>query len=383
MRPLPRLVLLGLAPLVLLMSGCHLVVPEVTTQTVTHNPFPQLSRVAVTPFFNQSDEPTVDGRQVASAYYAAVQATPGFEVIPVGVVERAMRELGLTSLDDPTKVRALGQMLEVDVVVVGAVTDFTPYYPPRCGMRVSWYATNPGYQEIPAGYGLPWGTPMEEYIPSDVVFDAEMALARAQLATQAPTLASPAGMNASPRTPSTQLLEPRPFPIERGEMVEPDPFDPSRENAAESLPAPGATSKADADSASGAVDQASHESPVSERMIGTDGPADPSGMFPADWPTAAGFTPPGPLPARPVATPHEGPVMTHTRLYDGANSEFTAALADYVGFRDDARLGDWQGYLERTDDFLRFCCHRHLSEMLIARGGGGETRVVSRWAKGR
>ena len=62
----------------------------------------------------------MSGRQVASAYFAAVQATPGFEVIPAGVVDRAMRELGLTSLDDPTKVRALGQMLEVDVVVVGA-----------------------------------------------------------------------------------------------------------------------------------------------------------------------------------------------------------------------------------------------------------------------
>ena len=45
-------------------------------------------------------------------------------------------------------------------------------------MRVEWYAANPGFHEIPAGYGLPWGTPDEEYIPAPLVFEAEMALAR-------------------------------------------------------------------------------------------------------------------------------------------------------------------------------------------------------------
>ena len=43
----------------------------------------------------------------------------------------------------------------VDAVVIGTVTDFTPYYPPRCGLRVEWYAANSGFHEIPPGYGLP------------------------------------------------------------------------------------------------------------------------------------------------------------------------------------------------------------------------------------
>jgi len=34
------------------------------------------------------------------------------------------------------------------------VTDYTPYYPPRCGLRVEWYAANSGFHEIPPGYGL-------------------------------------------------------------------------------------------------------------------------------------------------------------------------------------------------------------------------------------
>ena len=85
--------------------------------------------------------------------------------------------------------RRLAEVLEVDAVVVGAVTDYTPYYPPRCGLRVEWYARNPGFHEIPAGYGLPWGTPDEEFIPAPLVFEAELALAKAQLATQTPDCA--------------------------------------------------------------------------------------------------------------------------------------------------------------------------------------------------
>ena len=155
-----------------------------------HNPFPQLSKVAIVPFFNQSDEPTVDGREFALAYFAELQAVPGFEVVPLGVVEEAIQDEQI-DLSNPAGVRRLADVLEVDAVVVGAVTDYSPYYPPRCGMRVEWYARNPGFHEIPAGYGLPWGTPDEEFIPAPLVFEAELALAKAQLATQSPNCAAP------------------------------------------------------------------------------------------------------------------------------------------------------------------------------------------------
>ena len=44
-----------------------------------------------------------------------------------------------------------------------------------------------------------------------------------------------------------------------------------------------------------------------------------------------------------------------------------------------ARFGGWQSYLQRSDDFARFCCHLHITEMLAARGGVGKPRVVYRW----
>jgi hypothetical protein len=77
--------------------------------------------------------------------------------------------------------------------------------------------------------------------------------------------------------------------------------------------------------------------------------------------------------------PSNEPVMSHTQTFNGHDSAFTDALEDYYLFRDDARFGGWEGYLERSDDFVRFCCYLHIREMLTSRGGAGETRVVWRW----
>ena len=178
------------AGVLILVAGCGLV-PEIAHQPTYHNPFPQLTKVAVAPFFNLSAEPTVDGRQFAGAYMNELQAIPGFEVAPFPVVEEKIRELGL-SLANPVEVRKLAQALEVDAVVIGAVTDFSPYYPPRCSLQVEWYTANACFHPIPVGYGLPWGTPEEEYIPDTLVLETELGLAREQLKTQTPELAADA-----------------------------------------------------------------------------------------------------------------------------------------------------------------------------------------------
>jgi hypothetical protein len=100
--------------------------------------------------------------------------------------------------------------------------------------------------------------------------------------------------------------------------------------------------------------------------------------LPPDWPDPRGFIPPPPKAERPPLLPTDAPVLRHTRTYNGNDMEFTTALSSYYAFRDDARFGGWQSYLNRSDDFIRFCCHMHISEMLSARGGAGESRLVLR-----
>ena len=417
-------------------AGCHLIVPDVSYQPLLHNPFPQLSKVAVAPFFNQSDEPTVNGRQFAMAYFAELQGTRGFEVVPVGVVEEAIIQHAV-DLSSPGEARRLAQILGVDALVVGSVTDYSPYYPPRCGMRVEWYAANPGFHAIPAGYGLPWGTPEEEYIPEELVFEAEMELARAQMATQSPDcLAGCSPLAPPPLAPPHQAspiptdmrgVDPFALPEQDDPPLEAPPQDAQPEQnqppeelptgedrssvpATETLPPPVDASAGEGAAGGGAArdgsasrggagggnvrlqkfdapldSDASAVSPdsLTTGPVGAIGGMGASGMLPADWPDARGFRPPGPCATRPACVPTLGPVMTHTQIYRGNDPDFTAALASYVGFRDDARFGGWQSYLERSDDFIRFCAHLHLAELLTARGGGGETRVARRWSASR
>jgi hypothetical protein len=374
-------------------SGCHLW--EVCHQPVVHNPFPQLSRVAVAPFFNQSDEPTVDGREFALAYFAELQATPGFEVVPLGVVEEAILAHQV-DLSDAGEARRLANILGVDVVVIGAVTDFNPYYPPRCGMRIEWYAANPGFHEIPPGYGLPWGTPEEEFIPQPLVFEAEMALAKAEMASRTPNCPKPP-LDPPQRTMSSEE-EPRLFnPVPSSEP--PQEGTPPQDNADEGTadeaeePADDAADSASDSEISGAIHTLYEEQIAAEELppggaSEASAPPLPPQTADSDDTTVAtgphgaplhdegatGSTPP------PLCIPYNGPVMTHTRIYSGNDGDFTEALANYYYFRNDARFGGWQNYLQRSDDFIRFCCHMHISEMLSARGGADQTRVVWRWS---
>lgn len=290
-------------------SGCSLV-PTRLQQPTVHNPFPQLSKVAIAPFFNLTQEPTLDGRQVALAYFNELQSVPGFEVVPVGVVERVMLEHHL-GLNGPEDARRLAKFLDVDAVVIGAITDYSPYYPPRLGLQVEWYAANPGFHSIPPGYGLPWGTGEEQEIPGPLIFEAEFALAREQLKTQTPQC---------------------PEPAKSGKPTD----------------SPEASKKAS-------------DEPTPE------------------WPDPHGFVPKPPAKTPPPCWPTSQPVLKHTRTYNGHDGEFTAALESYYAFRDDARFDGSYGYLQRSDEFVRFCCHMHIWEMLTARGGAGETRVVWRW----
>ena len=327
----------------LVLAGCS-ALPDITHQPQYHNPFPQLSRVAVLPFYNQSAEPTVDGDAIALAYYNELQAIRGFEIVPVGVTKQLLVHNGLQPTS-PEEFQELARRMDVDAVVVGSVTEFSAYYPPRMGLSVRWYAANPSFHPIPPGYGLPWGTAAEEFIPEDLVFEAEFALAKEQLKTQTPdaglqravsddaTVVMPAG---APALNAAQLIEPSEEIIEPGTSI---------------LAGPTALSPA----------------------------SDSESSLPADWPDPRGFIPSPPLPLRPSACPQRDPIITHTRLYHGQDADFTRRLASYYYFRDDARFGGWQGYLERSEDFVRFCCHLHITEMLTARGGAGETRVVWRW----
>ena len=378
-------------------GGCSLV-PEARTRDVLHNPFPQLKRVAVLLFFNQSEHPNLDGEAVARAYYGALQAIPGFEVLPVGVT--AMQWQAYASQFGEPRTGAdfqrLAQMMDVEAIVVGSVTDFDSYYPPRMAMTVHWYAASEGFHPIPAGYGLPWGTEGEEKIPARIVREAEFELARSQLKTQLPQeptapINRPARVRSDAGDPSASSDPWQDEALVKGDYQN----NPLRQIQYEEAVAPhqiltpaigpNGESIQRIPSDLDAVAIESGWVPLEETFDAYHFAEDciEETPLPPDWPEPTDLIPDPPSPVPPVLIRQHEPVLTHTRLYRGDDPYFTQRLSDYVETGDDARGMSWQGYIKRSEDFIRFCCHLHITEMLEARGGRDPSDLILRWPVSR
>jgi len=329
--------LVALAGLICSFAGCAFI-PDVRRKPQLINPFPQITTVAILPFFNQSQEPTLSGQRVAEAYMHELQSVRGFQVLPIGVVQGKVMEFNrpLTTGQD---FQALAQFMGVDAVMVGSITDYQAYYPPRMTMKVSWYAANPGFHPVLPGYGLPWGTKREKDIPRWVHLEAQRSLATEQLKTQTP-VAQAKIEDSNPIMPEDRRAAGLPFQ-----------HDPSGQLQAPLL---------------SAID-----SEVIPELRVDD--------LPADWPDPNGFIPDPPRSERPELIAQHEPIISHISSFNGSDEDFTEQLANYFYFRDDARFGGWQAYLQRSEDFIRFCCYLHLNETLISRGGQDKSRLILRW----
>ena len=387
----------GLLPLIAVvlfacLSGCNFI-PDIKHKPQYHNPFPQISKVAILPFRNQSQDATLSGARVSLAYYNELQSIRGFEVIPYGVVENQLAYFETQVLRHPilapVDFQQFAKHLGVDAVLQGAVTDYDAYYPPRIAIKVNWYAANPGFHPIPVGYGLPWGTKKEKKIPDWIRLESERELAAEQMKTQTPLEADPAASNPASMNPeATNRLKGKDGKIvaARTELPIHSVTNLDQEHSfhvvrATALQAPETMPGSVLDIAVRESISESQEGVVASESEQTQD-MENSGM-PANWPDPQGFIPKQPTPQPPEMKAQYEPIISHMRSYNGNDEDFTHALGEYFYFRDDARFGGWQAYLQRSEDFIRFCCHQHIVETLESRGGSLESRMILRWPVGR
>ena len=317
------------------------------------NPVNGLTTVAVAPFFNLSEERSVDGRRFAQAYFTELQKTPGFQVVPVGIVEQAIHDhkLEMNSRDDALK---LVEILHVDAIVVGAITDYSPYYPPRIGMQVSWYSPRewtfapgvPVYEE-----GRQWATPKRKWSLWKDKHESEVCQPVMRLQSpeeDEPSFWNPWGSwgryfrwNNSSRKESAprRLIEATPV-TDSANMADAPPDVVEEELPA--LPPP---------------------PPLTPTIVS---PAPPAVTSTPAFQSQLG---------NPTFDPRL-PLMAYTRMFDGADPQLTAKLRDYVELSGDLRSGGWQGYLSRSEDFIRFTSHVMVVEMLQLHGGEAKRRMV-------
>ncbi|MBA3315693.1 MAG: hypothetical protein M3552_12615 [Planctomycetota bacterium] len=360
------------------LPGCVIV------QTGVTNPIPGMTTVAVAPFVNLSAERVVDGRRFALAYHAELQKIPGYQVIPVGVTEQAMVDLEI-DLDSPDDALKLAKALGADAIVIGAVTDYTPYYPPRVGLQVSWYAPEP----CRFSPGIPTNPRLNESVKawrfaatsSDTGDVADDFIVRAQspdesrtstqiLACEATSEIANGPMLLGPNAPQPPTAGVRTVAAESPQP----PADPVPPLPAAELSLPAATMPpAAAQQPAQPLFPPASCPPVSGEHGAVVGP--PQWGMEAYGPVAAAANAHGYDPRQPV--------MSYTRLFDGSDADLTALLRDFVILSGDLRSGGWEAYLHRTEDFIRFTSHRMIVEMLTLHGGESRRRYVWLFRKDR
>ncbi|TWU14234.1 hypothetical protein CA54_30770 [Symmachiella macrocystis] len=423
----------------LLFSGCIVLQPR------AENPFPNMNTIAVVPFFNQSAMPGEIndlGRTFGLAYASELQKIHGYDVLPLGTVETAILENRLQFRNE-NDVLELARLLEVDAVVIGTITAFDPWYPPKIGLKVNWYSTKnwtmfPDGEpcgpceddeldengDCPCHYNFPKlrtkdnNSIIRGQNAASVLADSNQALPLFGYETNSPATTSLGTSRAN------RPLTASPTPAQTGQ------YPPV---ARRRFPAPNLKLLSAAPPVSSSPIQLLH--PVAQIPLGEDpaqyGPIvrqTPQVVALANQaPLAAtpvlqakgdfAVTPPPPLPSpmpekqqlprltapppsteeiilEPVPMPpellptpgmfveveqdHTKPVMSYTRMFDGKDEAVVALLRDYVEITGDKRSGGWEGYMQRTDDYITFCCHIMIIDTLTLHGGGLATKV---WLK--
>ncbi len=84
---------------------------------------------AVVPLQNESGTTEAAKSNISDKVVAACEEIQGVRCVPLNRTLEAMRALKLTSVRSAAEVRALGQAMGVDGIVVGAITAYDPYTP--------------------------------------------------------------------------------------------------------------------------------------------------------------------------------------------------------------------------------------------------------------
>ncbi|WP_298860281.1 hypothetical protein [uncultured Gimesia sp.] len=380
--------------------------------TSVTNPNPRLKTVALVPFFNLSQEPDVDGRRFALAYYAELQKVPGFQVLPLGVSEVAMVEHQL-QMNNPDDVLKLAKILNVDAVVIGAITDYSPYYPPRIGMQVSWYS--PHAQEFTPGVPLM----VEERHNKKNALNALFKMDRL-VAKETKWEEKQKNRDVKQASHIKRKTTKREKNMKRDKWEEdcPDGCEPK---SPELAPAPAAkiiirgqssetlNSRSDLKNRTSVIQayaQANQGAQSTDQFVQTPTTLKPPPDIQSERQPVVAPKPPLPSDLEPKQkTPSypkqleefyptnnstnadaydpRQPFMSYTRLFDGSDAALVAHLRDYLEVSGDRRSGGWEAYLHRSEDFIRFTSHLMILEMLTLHGGQAKHQIIFKVRKYR
>lgn len=138
----------------LILSACASSQRRLTSPTYTlHSPYPQDVVIAVAPLANESGTSAADELRMADRLAEQLAEVDGIGVIPLNRTLDAMQALRLPAVASPAEAHALARMLGADAILVGSITAWDPYDPPRLGLNLALFGTGlalaaPGSAEV-------------------------------------------------------------------------------------------------------------------------------------------------------------------------------------------------------------------------------------------
>lgn len=99
---------------------------------------------AVAPLANESGVSFADTAMIADAIIARIDEVEGLSCLPLNRTLAAMRARQMTAVRTPADARALAQALGAEGLIVGTVTAYDPYDPPKLGIKLAMFARTVG-----------------------------------------------------------------------------------------------------------------------------------------------------------------------------------------------------------------------------------------------
>ena len=121
----------------LLISGCTLMAGPGAEPLVS--PYPTQRVWAVAPLRNESGNVQANGHTMADHLARQLENASNLDVLPINRTLAAMEALDITTVSNPSQARQILVSLGADALVIGTITAYDPYDPPKLGLAIELY----------------------------------------------------------------------------------------------------------------------------------------------------------------------------------------------------------------------------------------------------
>jgi len=119
-------------------AGCS-PYPPLNQPTLLISPFPRTQVWAVVPFANESGVSTADGARVGDQFVKVIEETSGLSCVALNRTLAVMQTLDMRAVMTNADAIRLRDAMGVDGLVVGTITSWDPYPPPKIGLAAQLY----------------------------------------------------------------------------------------------------------------------------------------------------------------------------------------------------------------------------------------------------